>query len=311
MSKVLLINPNIRVIDREKDHYSAMEHLGLGLLSAVLRDQGHDVAILDCYALNLDDDAAFAGILTFRPDFLGLTANYLNVESAIGIAERAVRTFPGLYVFVGGEHCTYSADQILERHPCIQAVIRGEGEESVVELVAKAPDLNGIPGIYHRDPESGEILRNPERPGLADLDALPFADRSTLDHCKRHGMTTAIGMLAQRGCNFRCRFCNANQFLRMGGGLPIRRRSPANVADELEWLHGEYFQSGNIEKVYFYDANFIDGSQRSKQWAVALAEEIVARDIVMPFEVYMRGDSLKSGDDEVVTALNSPLIFIS
>ncbi len=303
MSKILLINPNIHIVDREKDHYSVMEHLGLGLLAAVLSKNGHEVSILDCYAYNFDNDAAFAGILAFRPDFLGLTANYLNFEDAVEIAERAVRTFPQLYVFVGGEHCTYAAEEILTRHPAIQAVVRGEGEETVAELVEQAPQLHNVKGLFFRDAATSKVLRNPERAGIPELDRLPFADRPILDYCKKNNIMTALGVIAQRGCNFRCKFCNANTFLRMGGGLAIRRRTPQNVADELEYLYDNYFDHGNIEKVYFYDANFIDGSTRSKEWAKALAQEIIARDIVMPFEVYMRGDSLKTRDDDVVEVL--------
>jgi len=303
MAKVLLINPNIKIVDREKDHYSIMEHLGLGLLSAALKEDGHIVRILDCYAHNLSNDAAVGAFLAVEPDFVGLTANYLNFDSAVEIAELARQVLDDVYVFVGGEHCTYAAEEILARHPAIQAVVRGEGEDAVVELVRKAPKLLGVAGVYFRDVRTNTLFTNPDRPGIEDLDQLPVADRATLDYCRRRHLKTAIGVIAQRGCNFKCTFCNANKYLRLGGGSAIRRRSVKNVVDELEHLYKNYFLKGNVEKLYFYDANFIDGSNRSKAWARELALEIVRRGVVMPFEVYLRGDSLKGTDDEVVTDL--------
>ncbi|KVN30150.1 hypothetical protein WT11_23835 [Burkholderia stagnalis] len=303
MAKVLLINPNIKIVDREKDHYSIMEHLGLGLLSAALKKDGHVVRILDCYAHNLSNDAAVGAFLAFEPDFVGLTANYLNFDAAVEVAELARQVLDDVYVFVGGEHCTYAAEEILARHPAIQAVVRGEGEEAVVELVAKAPKLLGVAGVYFRDVRTNILFKNPDRPGIEDLDRLPLADRATLDYCRRRDLKTAIGVIAQRGCNFKCTFCNANKYLRLGGGAAIRRRTVKNVVDELEYLYEHYFLKGNVEKLYFYDANFIDGSNRSKAWARDLAHEIVRRGVAMPFEVYLRGDSLKGDDDEVVTDL--------
>jgi len=303
MSKILFVNPNICIVDREKDHYSVMEHLGLGLLSAMLVGTDHEVSILDCYALDLENSDAITEIKKQQPDFLGITANYLNFDSAVEIARQAHLLFPDMYLFLGGEHCTYSSHEILERYTFVDAIIRGEGEDTLLELIAKAPDLYGVLGVHFRNKTQGRIVKNPDRPGITNLDEIPFANRAMLDYCKKHNMTTAIGMLAQRGCNHQCSFCNANSFFRMGGGLPIRRRSPQNVVKELAELYSKYYLHGNIEKVYFHDANFIDGSLQSKEWAIALAQEIVAQDVVMPFEIYLRGDSLKTGDDEVVLSL--------
>jgi radical SAM superfamily enzyme YgiQ (UPF0313 family) len=302
VSRIVLANANLHIVDREKDHYSVMEHLGLGMIASVLERDGHDVTIVDCYARNWDNDRAVEEIVRLSPDLLGLTANYSNFESTVEIATRTARERPGVFVFAGGEHCTYSAEEILARYPAFRAVVRGEGEETVREVAARAPDLSGVSGVYFRDRE-GRVVRAPDRPGVADLDALPFARRSTLDECQTLGVRSAIGVLAQRGCNFDCSFCNAHTFLRLGGGEVVRQRSPENVVEELLALKRRYFDEGNVEKVYFYDANFITGSARSKQWARRLAELMIATDAVMPFEVFMRGDSLDPDDDDLVALL--------
>jgi radical SAM superfamily enzyme YgiQ (UPF0313 family) len=280
-----------------------MEHLGLGLLSASLANDGHDVIIVDCYALNKENDHAVSEAVRYAPDFVGITANYLNFDSSIEIGRQIRQALPNVYLVYGGEHCTYSSTEILVKYPFVNAIVRGEGERTIQEVVNKAPHLKNVLGVHFRDQNAGVIVKNPERPGIEDLDLLPVANRVTQDYCKEHDIPTAIGILAQRGCNYQCKFCNAFSFFRMGGGLPIRRRSVKNVAYEMEILFHRYFVNGNIEKLYFYDANFIDGSERSKEWAIRLANEIVAREIIMPFEIYLRGDSLKKGDDDVLIAL--------
>lgn len=303
MPKVILLNPNSHIIDREKDHYSIMEHLGLGLLAASLEQNNFTVKIIDAYAHNKDQETIIKEIISFNPDYLGITCNYINFPEAIDVAEKISRHSNPPFTFLGGEHCTYSAEQILRKYPFIRTIVRGEGEVTTIELLKNTEKMEVVHGIYFRDPTMDRIIKNDERSAITDLDKLPFARRDTLDFCKNHQKTTAIGILAQRGCNFNCHFCNAHNFFRLGGGNPIRRRSPQNVADELLFLYQNYYVHGNIEKVYFYDANFLTGSKASKKWAHDLAAQIIERDIVMPFEIYLRGDSISSKDQDLIDHL--------
>jgi radical SAM superfamily enzyme YgiQ (UPF0313 family) len=305
MANILLLNPNIRVIDSEKDHYSVLEHLGLGLLAACMEREGHEVTIIDAYAQDLGVDETIKKALASRPEFFGITTTYISWEDAIYIAEQiSVRLPKKPFIFLGGEHSTYSGDEILHNFPFVNAVVRGEGEETAVEMLRHPDTLDKVAGLWYRNGD-GEVTKNPDRQAIPDLDALPFARRDTLEYCKENGLQTAIGVLAQRGCHADCSFCNAHRFLRMGGGKVVRRRSALNVADELEHLYHSYYSQGLIEKLYFYDATFIVGSSDSKQWASALSEEILRRDIVMPFEIYLRGDSLRDNerDEELIVLL--------
>lgn len=305
MANLLLVNPNIRVIDSEKDHYSVLEHLGLGLLAACMERDGHEVTIIDAYAQDLGLDETISKALDCRPDFLGITTTYISWEDAIRIAEQiSTRSPVKPFIFLGGEHCTYSGEEILRRFAFVDAVVRGEGEETALEMLRYPRRLDQIAGLWYRNAD-GEVIKNPDRPAIPDLDALPFARRDTLDYCKESGLQTAIGVLAQRGCHADCSFCNAHRFFRMGGGKVVRRRSALNVAEELEQLYHNHYTQGRVEKLYFYDATFIVGSPDSKGWARDLAQEILRRDIVMPFEIYLRGDSLRDNeqDEELIVLL--------
>ncbi|HOI74007.1 MAG TPA: radical SAM protein [Syntrophales bacterium] len=298
MSDVVLINPNINIVDKEKDHYSVLDHLGLGLVAASLERSGISVEIIDGYALNLSKEVLIEKALRAKPSFVGITCNFIGFEDAIDIARNIASVDNNPFIFMGGEHCTYSADEILANYHFVDAIVRGEGEITSVELINNFNILSNVAGIYYRDQKSGKVFKNPDRKAIDNLDDIPFARRDTLDYCKTHKETSIIGMLTQRGCNLDCHFCNAHTFFRLGGGKFIRRRSPQNIADEIEILHEKYYRFNMIEKMYFYDANFIDGSRQSKQWAQELAHEIIKRNIIIPFEVYMRGDSVSPEHDQ-------------
>ena len=176
MSEVLLFNPNIMFITRDQDQYSVMEHLGLGLLASSLEQEGYEVEILDAYAKNLSQDSVVEKIIEINPKFIGVTTVYISWEEATDILKRVADYNKDIFIFAGGEHCTYSAESILEDFPFIKAVVRGEGELTVADLIQNHDNLADVKGIYYRDNETNQIIRNMDREAIADLDNIPFAN---------------------------------------------------------------------------------------------------------------------------------------
>jgi radical SAM superfamily enzyme YgiQ (UPF0313 family) len=302
LKKVALANP--RDIHVPKEHYAVYEHLGLGLIAAVLRDRDYDVKIFDACARDWPVDKTVDKILSYSPDFLGLTCTYRTYEDALEMGKRVKASNESLYVAFGGEHATFASDEILSKERSVDSVVRGEGEITIVEFIdhlRDRKDLENVKGVHFR--VGDDILRNPDRPAIADLDTIPFAARDTLEYCLREGKTAALGLIATRGCRWKCHFCNANRFLRLGGGKAQRRRSPENVVDEIEMLYHEYFSKGLYGVMYFYDAEFVENTQASKAWARRFAEEMISRKIRIPFEVYGRVDSFSEKDAELIELL--------
>ena len=94
--------------------------------------------------------------------------------------------------------------------------------------------LHGVRGIAFRD-ETGTVVRTADAPEASpDLDALPFPDREAIDHrpyldvWKTHHGASSINLITARGCPYRCNWCSHAVY-----GYSHRRRSPANVADEM------------------------------------------------------------------------------
>ena len=250
--RVLLINPPW-VLHRKGNIWrnvaSVMPPLGLGWLAAVLEREGHEAAILDCHALGLD----LAGIHRWvreRPafDLVGLTATTPLIANAIEIARTIKKERPETRVALGGVHPTVLPEEALA-HEAIDLVVRGEGEETIREIAANRP-VESIAGVSWRS--GRDVVHNPERALIQDLDSLPFPAYHLLP-MKRYRPAAgaakrlpATSVLATRGCPGRCTFC-----YRIFGNR-LRYRSGRNVAEEVKLLQDQY----GIKEICFYDDTF-------------------------------------------------------
>jgi radical SAM superfamily enzyme YgiQ (UPF0313 family) len=86
-------------------------------------------------------------------------------------------------------------------------VVRGEGELTTPEIeggiFAVKVNWPDIKGITYLD-ENGNIVRNPDRPFIQDLDKLPFPDPDLLVKKPRY---PSYQIVTGRGCPFHCTFC--------------------------------------------------------------------------------------------------------
>ena len=144
---------------------------------------------------------------------------------------------------VGGPYPSAVEDACLgDGCEAIDAVVVGEGEETVVEILDRLQagrDLAGVAGVIAR--ENGKILHNPPRPLIEDLDRLPFPARELLGDRSRY--IPAAGtyrrkpvalVMTSRGCDRRCIFCFQMDRERKSGTRGVRYRSVDNVLQEIE-----------------------------------------------------------------------------
>lgn len=197
--------------------------LGLLNLATALRAQGHRVSVLDLVlALRLktlipgpdiyQDSAEM--ILERKPDLVAFSVQCATFPATLRIAERLKRARPELAIVAGGHDISFVAERALESFPCIDAVVRGEGELTLPELATawgNGRDAEGIAGVTWR--RGSEIVRNGERPLIADLDSIPPPDYGFVpglevyrDACS---IPRAIAILEiGRGCPHRCVYCS-------------------------------------------------------------------------------------------------------
>lgn len=108
----------------------------------------------------------------------------------------------------------------------------------IVKTIKEHGDISKILGITFRG-KLGDIVRNPNRPLIKNLDKLPFPARHLLptDKYMVFGMKVpATTIICSRGCPIKCSFC---AFSAMYKGI-VRFRSPGNVVEEVKHVKEKY-----------------------------------------------------------------------
>lgn len=261
--------------------------LGLLYISAYLKSKGYSVGVFDATFQTLADFEA--RLRAEHPPVVGLYANLMtkfNVLKMIPMCKAI-----GARIILGGPEPASYAEEYLARGADV--IVVGEGELAVEDLLSRQfQNLLDVPGIVFRDDE-GRVTRTPARPYISNLDSLPFPDRDAIDVQRyvdvwreHHGLGS-VSLICARGCPFHCQWCSHAVY-----GHTHRRRSPANVADELEMLLAKY----KPDQVWYADDVFTI----HRKWFLEYAALLKQRGIIAPFECISRPDCL---NEDVVIAL--------
>ena len=90
-----------------------LEPLGIELIAAELRREGHEVRLIDLQVERHDD--FFRMLREWRPDVVAFSVNYLaNIPEVIDLAKATKRQSPGAFVFVGGHSASFVAAELLD-----------------------------------------------------------------------------------------------------------------------------------------------------------------------------------------------------
>lgn len=281
IKKIVLINP-FAFYAHGTNEATIYPPLGLAYLASVLEKQNIDCQIIDAAVLKLDQKEVYQQVKKFKPDAIGITTNIVTAQAAIELGKYLWTKFPHTMILYGGPYATAMPEHILKQtHGDV--VVRGEGELTMTDLVRHPQNLSEIKGICYR--QGGEILHNPERELINDLDSIPFPAYHLLPnfHLYRSmSRKTPIGFLiSSRGCPYGCIYCNKNIF-----GQRFRMRSPANVLTEIELLVGRY----GVKQIDVLDDNFTLYIPRAER----VFDEIIKRKIkvLFNFQNGVRADRL-------------------
>jgi len=189
---------------------------------------------------------------THTADMIGISAMtgaYINALEYAKVAKRH-----NLFVVFGGYHPTALTEEVL-KSPYVDAVIRGEGELTFKELVNDGPS-EGVLGLSFKD--NGNIVHNPDRAVIVDLDAVPHPMREIRpERYGNRGDDYAIDTIyTSRGCRIKCSFCS-NEMV----NKRWRCRSPENVIEEMKMLHST--KKRKILKIW--DANVLTDVDRMEK----------------------------------------------
>lgn len=236
--------------------------LGLGYIAAFLERSGAKVAILDNSIEELGPAGFKRKVMELRPFIVGISLSSSSHNTAMELARLAKEADSSILVAAGGSHASALPRQILES-PHVDFVVRGEGEETSLELlkaVKEGTGLAAVKGLVFKS--GGKVIENPERPPIQDIDTIPFPahhlmpmGRYSLPASRRLTSAPAAAIITSRGCPYGCYFCSHNNVFKG----KVRFRSPENVLAEIKHLH-ENFGAGEI---LFWDDSFLLDTDRA------------------------------------------------
>jgi len=228
-----------------------------------------------------DQDTLLDFIKTNNVDFVGVSIGWDRQFEEICLFLNRIPD--NITLVVGGYKATEKVNELFAACSKIDIIVRGEGEESIQEILKGIP-LKEILGISYR--ENGQIIHNPNRP-FPDVDILDSPDR-TLRHCEyamsMNGVKIANlnfdAVLSARGCPFNCKFCTFS-LNPLGQKRNYATRSVNSVIEEIKKI-----KAGTI---LLSDDDFFANPKRAEEFC----DLIIANKIKKRFLAQARLDIAK------------------
>jgi anaerobic magnesium-protoporphyrin IX monomethyl ester cyclase len=313
---ILLIRPPYRdlyqLIKGKTKEVHIVPPLGLLYVAGALEKAGHRVEILDGEVEQIPMAEVAKEAVSRKPDLIGTGATSVDFHLAEKFA-REVKGQTDIPIVLGGPHATVMPEEVLAKSPWFDFLVRGEGEETVVELAelltsrpgegetgSKQFGLEKISGLSYR--KNGQAVHNADRSLSHFGEGHPWPARHLLklENYKfpvpRKGMRPMSVMQAARGCPYGCLYCY-KMF-----GTRTRQRPVEDVLNELEHVVREL----GCEWVTFVDDTFTLNPQR----VIELCEGILERKLRFNWLCLARADTVSRPMVQAMKAAGCTMISI-
>lgn len=217
-----------------------------------------------------------------RCDIYAFSCYIWNIDMVLKLCSSLKKVNPEAIIILGGPEVSFDSEETMEQHPFIDYVVRGEGEETMLELLqcisSEKLDLAAVTGLTYRS--SDTIISNPDRSLIKDLDIIPFPydDLDKLD-------TKIIYYETSRGCPFNCQYCLSSTL------HGVRYFSMNRIKQELK-----LFIDKGVKQVKLVDRTF----NCNKQHSLEIIRYIMEQKGKTNFHFEIGADLL---DDEMIAVL--------
>lgn len=267
-------------------HNFLLPPLELMSLSAIFQREGGVSCLIDAVAEGLSVTQVNEKIAEFQGECLVSLLGVETLSEDITTLDEIKQRHPGLLVVCFGYYPTLFAEDLLQRCAYIDYILRGEPELSFLDLyhdlIAFKTVSTGKNGQAQRLTKTARVYPlggTPQR--IEDLDALPFPDRTSLDHKAYHEFLSPrpfTTLLTARGCPQSCSFCIPTY------GRRYVPRSVANVIMEMKEVVDRY----GVKMIRIMDDDFCYDRQR----VLRLCDQMVRQGIRVQWSCLARFDHL-------------------
>ncbi|MBF0107093.1 MAG: B12-binding domain-containing radical SAM protein [Deltaproteobacteria bacterium] len=234
-------NKKVTLVQTKIYGLSSYIPLGLVTLATYLQHHGFDPQITDLNVLYSSRTPAVRfianKIVKQKPLMIGFSIMCSTLPSSLLIAKECKRLAPQIPIVFGGPEVVTGDSVLLKTFKQIDVIVRGEGEETLLELVrafACENELGSINGLTFWNNKI--ITRNPDRQLIKDVNELPQLNYSTIPYREKYkGGVIEAG----RGCPFKCTFCSTSKMWKK----KFRIKSALRLAREIRdanVIFGEY-----------------------------------------------------------------------
>lgn len=255
----------------------------------VLEQNGFDIEFTDAPARGISHEQILKMASEISPSLIVMDTSTPSITNDLAVAEQIKKIKPETFIVMVGTHVSACAEETLAGNPHIDAIARKEYEFTILELAqtlakARNPDLAKIAGLSYRNSE--EIIHNPDRPFISNLDDLPWVSRiykkylRPADYFNPNSLYPMLTMITSRGCPYRCSFCVYPQTLT---GRAYRFRSIKDVTEEMLYIQNNFPE---IKCIFFED----DTLTSDKKRCLELAESMRNHGISIPWTANSRAD---------------------
>ena len=229
--------------------------IGPACVAAALREQGHQVEILDlCFEPKIEE-AVITHLERYAPELVGISLrntennelfrcrSYLeDTKSIVG----TVKKHSQAEIIIGGAAFALSPEELM-RYLELPYGIAGDGETAFplfIQYLQGEWDLGSIPGICYWDDR--KVVVSPAAK-IRDFAQLPFPAYDLLDLQRYLAAVPALPIEGRRGCDLACSFCPDG-----ADKEGCRPKAPKLVVDEMEFMAKEH----SIRRFFFTDGVF-------------------------------------------------------
>jgi len=286
------------------------ESNGIAYIASYMRKFNYECDIIDPTIDGLDVDEIISQIVQKKYKIVGLSV--LDSISAVTIAKKVKSLLPESCLVIGGHTISIGLHKkdsyYFELLQIVDYAIVGDGEITFKLFLDSYFNNNidkSLTGLAYW--EDGNIIVNPLRSPVEDLDSLPFQARDTYErYINKYDFPIVASMISSRGCHHNvCTFCSIKEYSEITC-KHVRTRSISNIISEINYLQKRY----GTKEILFDDDDFIINTESGKKRIKEFYNAVLDNKINIIFNIECRVTDVMFEEFELLTEIGLKTIYL-